>query len=248
MMTTKRYSSKVMKVHKLLLLLIISASYFAASSCKKDAYFINTGVSQAKYNGTIWKYLNDKSMYFDTTTQVITLAGMQNIFQDSTITFFAPPSHCIYMAVKELNQYLYNRGQDTVVKLSQIDPQVWRDMLSLYIVKGKYLLKDIPQLDTTQLAVFGGQGYVSWGGRPMNIGVIYNTAGNVQYAGYRQLYYSYIINFNTTLGSMINVPVASSDIQPLNGAVQVLQQQNHVLGFLSNNFILEAINLGIKPQ
>jgi hypothetical protein len=245
---TRFQSSKIMKFHNMLLLLIITIVFFAASSCKKTSYFIDTGLTQANYNGTIWKYLTDKPMYFDTLTQVITLSGMQNVFQDSTITFFAPPSHCVYMAVKNLNKYLYIRGQDTVVRLNQIDPQVWRDMLSLYIIRGKYLLKDIPQLDTTQLAVFGGQGYVSWAGRPMNIGVIYNNAGSVQYAGYRQLYYSYILNFNTVAGSMINVPVASSDIQPTNGAVQVLQQQNHVFGFLSNNFILDAIGLGIKPK
>jgi hypothetical protein len=219
----------------------------AINACKKGNYYIDTGVHQAKYDGSILKYLSDKPIYFDTLSKVINIAGMQDVFQNDTITFFAPPQSCIYKAVKGLNLYLYNRGQDTVKQLEQVDPKVWKDMLSLYIIKGKYLLKDIPQLDTTQLNAYGGQGYVSYGGRPMNIGVIYNDAGGVKYAGYRQLYYSYINDFTSQMGSMINVPVASSDIQPYNGVVHVLQYQNHIFGFKSNNFILEAIAVGIKP-
>jgi hypothetical protein len=229
-----------------LLIIVLTSTLLTTVSCKKG-YYIDTGLTQAKYNGTILKYLSDKPLYFDTLSQIINIAGMQNTFQDSTITFFAPPNHCIYMAVRDLNQYLYNRGQDTVSQLTQVDPQVWKDMLSLYVIRGKYLLKDIPQLDTTQLNVFGGQGFICLSGRPMNVGVIYHNAGTVQYAGYRQLYYSYITDFTDKVGSMINVPVASSDIQPTNGVVHVLQQQNHVLGFLSNNFVLDAIGTGIKP-
>ncbi|ARS38615.1 hypothetical protein CA265_02520 [Sphingobacteriaceae bacterium GW460-11-11-14-LB5] len=219
----------------------------AVSSCKNNNYYIDSGVGKAQYEGTILTYLADKPAYFDTLSRVITLAGMQDVFSRDTITFFAPPSSCIYKAVKNLNKYLYGRGQDTVKQLNQIDPKVWKDMLSLYIVKGKYLLKDIPQLDTTQLSTFGGQGYISNGGRPMNIGVLYNDVNGVKYAGYRQLYYSYITDFTNKIGSMVNVPVASSDIQPYNGVVHVLVYQRHVFGFQTNNFILQAIAAGIKP-
>ena len=56
----------------------------------------------------------------------------------------------------------------------------------------------------------------------MNVGVVYFDAGEVQYAGYRQLYYSYMSNLANQEESMINVAVASSDIQPNNGVVHVL--------------------------
>jgi hypothetical protein len=71
--------------------------------------------------------------------------------------------------------------------LDQIKPEVWRNTLSQYIFEGKNLLKDYPQRDTVSYVAYPGQNYTSYGGRIMNIGVIFNNAGGVQYAGYRQL-------------------------------------------------------------
>jgi hypothetical protein len=228
--------------------IVLMAIGYLFTACKKDSYYQDSGVEQAKYDGNILQYLATKPDYFDSLVTVISLAGMNSVFEDSTITFFAPPQQCIQTAVGQLNRYLYNRGQDTVVQLQQIASSVWQDMLSLYILRGKYLLKDIPQMDTTQLQTFPGQGYLSWGGRPMNVGVIYNDVNNVKYAGYRQLCYSYIYNFtNIGSGSMINTMVATSDIQPSNGVVHVLQFQYHIFGFSSSNFISDAIAKGIGP-
>jgi hypothetical protein len=217
------------------------------AACKKEEYYIDSGVHNGRYDGSIYQYLKEKPIYFDTLSQVIDAAEMRDFFENEEVTFFAPPSSSIYKAVKSLNEYLRNDGKDTVRALTQIKPEVWRELLSLYVFEGKYMLKDFAQLDTLDLDAYSGQGFASLGGRPMNIGVIYNDAGNVKYSGYRQLWLSYINDFSSPKTSLINIPVASSNIEPRNGAVHVLQFRNHIFGFTSSNFILSATSKGIEP-
>jgi hypothetical protein len=82
----------------------------------------------------------------------------------------------------------------------------------------------------------------------MNIGVFYNSANGVKYVGYRQLILSFIPDFSNPTVSLLNVPIATSDIQPTNGVIHALQFQNHVLGFDSRRFITAAESAGIsKP-
>lgn len=237
-------------MHKLIksILAVFVVTSCLLISCSKDNYFVDTGVHQAKYNGTILEYLKSKPVLFDSLVQVIDVAGMNDVFQKESVTFFAPASSCIFRAVKNLNQFLRYNGKDTVSKLQQIKPQVWKDMLSQYVFKGSYLLKDVPQIDTMAINAFPGQGYVSLGGRPMNIGVVYNDAGGVKYVGYRQLVLSFISDFSNPRGSMINTSIATSDIQPTNGVLHVLKFQYHSFGFESARFINAAISAGIdKP-
>jgi hypothetical protein len=216
--------------------------------CKKDSYFYDTGVHQAKYNGTILDYLKAKPFIFDSLVRVVNIAGMDDLFTKENVTFFAPPSSCIHKAIVNLNNDLRNNGKDTVSQLEQVQPQVWKDMLSEYVFKGTYLLKDIPQIDTAAITAFPGQGYVSYGGRTMNLGVFYNSANGVKYVGYRQLIISYIPDFSNPTVGLINVPIATSDIQPTNGVIHALQFQNHVLGFDSRRFVTAAEAAGIsKP-
>lgn len=242
-MTHKIKPESLLKIVSVVLILLI-----LFTGCQKDDYYMDTGIHKAQYNGSILQYLKSKPDYFDTLVKVISIAGMENVFEDSIITFFAPPQQCIVRSVHALNRYLYFTGKDTVIRLDQINKEVWKDMLSLYILPDRYLLRDFPQIDTTLLQTFPGQGYISWGGRPMNVGVIYNDAGGVKYAGYRQLCYAYVTDPTSENGAgMINAIVSSSDIQPKNGVVQVLRLRNHAFGFSSANFILKAIGKGINP-
>jgi hypothetical protein len=235
------------KIIKTIIAVFIIAACFLAG-CKKDSYYYDTGVHQAKYDGTILDFLKAKPFIFDSLVLAIKVAGMEDVFQKENVTFFAPPSSCIHKAIVNLNTDLRNNGKDTVSQLGQVQPQVWKDMLSEYVFKGSYLLKDIPQIDTLALSAFPGQGYVSYGGRTMNIGVFYNSANGVKYVGYRQLILSFIPDFSNPTVSLLNVPIATSDIQPTNGVIHALQFQNHVLGFDSRRFITAAESAGIsKP-
>ncbi|MFE7084794.1 fasciclin domain-containing protein [Sphingobacterium spiritivorum] len=227
------------------------------SACKKE-YYEETGKHDPKYNGTIWQYLQGRKDLFDTLTKVVEYAGMKDILDKESVTFFAPPDMSIVKAMKELNEYLVSRGQDTVTSYKQVDPSVWKDFLGMYIIKDKYVLKDFPQLDTINLETFGGQGYTSYSGRVMNIGVLYNDTktvnsnGDIQiikYSGYRQLYLNYVENYSSSnnLFSMTTGPVATSDIQPTNGVLHVLQFSRHIFGFQRLDFVRAAVDKGIKP-
>lgn len=243
---------------KITLVIIIAFSVF--TSCKRDDYFQDTGTINPNFNGTILTYLKSKPVYFDTLTRVIQIAGMNDVFDKESITFFAPTSSSIYKSIKALNKNLKTNGRDTVSKLEQIKPETWKETLSMYIFKGVYRLKDYPQLDTIAINAFPGQGYTSYGGRTMNIGVIFNDAvtgsTSVKYAGYRQLYLSYIPDFSNPKANLLNFPVASSDIAPTNGIVHVLAQSafsganivsKHNFGFNTQTFINKVIADGILP-
>ncbi len=215
------------------------------TGCKK--YYFDSGIHDPKFNGSSIKYLESKLDFFDSTLLVIDLAGMKNVIENEEVTFFAPPSGCITRAVLGLNRQLQFNGKDTVKELSQIKPQVWKNMLSNYIFKGKNLLKDYPQRDTVSYLAYPGQNYTSYGGRIMNIGVIFNDAGGVQYAGYRQLFLAYIPDLSNPMVSLRNIPIATSDIQTNNGVIHVLNRTKHTFGFFSNTFIDQAISAGIDP-
>lgn len=227
--------------------ILIALSGSILVSCQKDDYFIDTGLHDPKYDGTILDYLKAKPVLFDSLVLAINAAQMQDVFEKENITFFAPPSAVIYKAIKNLNTELRFSGKDTVAKLEQIKPQVWKEMLSMYVFKGSYRLKDIPQIDTAAINAFPGQGYTSYGGRAMNLGVLYNDAGGVKYVGYRQLFISYIPDYSNPKLGLINAPIATSDIQPTNGVLHVIRFHKHDLGFDNYRFITAATSAGITP-
>ncbi|MCX2473760.1 fasciclin domain-containing protein [Pedobacter sp. MC2016-05] len=217
------------------------------TSCKK--YYFDTGIHDPKYIGTTLQYLQEKKPLFDTTLTVIKLAEMESVLSNPNdpYTFFAPMSGSIRNAIYRLNRSLETSGKDTVSQLSQIDKSVWRNNLSLYIFKGANLLKDYPQRDTISFQAFPGQGYNSYSNRVMNIGVIFNDAGGVTYAGYRQLFLAYIPDLSNPQVALANAPVATSDIQTNTGVIHVLRKNKHNFGFNTTRFIDEVIAAGIKP-
>lgn len=258
-------------IKKIAPVLLLATCLFAG--CKKEPYFKDTGLHEAKYNGTILEYLHAKPIHFDSLSRVIKIAGMEETFNKENITFFAPTSASVHQSVHLLNQYLSVSGRDTVSRLEQLKPEFWRKMLALYVFKGNSGLKDYPQIDTASMQSYPGQGYNSLSvdnqpGRTMNIGVIYNDAGGVKYAGYRQLMISYIPDYSKPTAGLILNKVSSSDVAPSNGRVHVLQStyplqilarkpdgtfalkwttQPQFFGFDPYNFIFSALSTGIDP-
>lgn len=218
------------------------------SSCEDDSYLIDTGVHNAYYDGTIYDYLNNfpDKHYFEDLMTIVKYAGLEDVLKDSTVTFFAPTDWSIRSSYNYTSTRLYQfEGQDSLRDLRQIRPEVWREYLSMYIIKDKYVMKDIPQLDTANVSAYPGQGYYSYGGLPMNVGVEYYDAAGVKYAGARQILFSYVID--PQQHKFINAYVATSDIQPKNGAIHVLRWLDHAFGFRKATFAATAINSGILP-
>jgi hypothetical protein len=212
------------------------------SSCSKDKYYQDGGVANPNFNGTILQYLQSNPK-FDTIAQIVKLAGMEDILSKESVTFFAPTDEVIrrtiglvnstqpYVGANNslgLNQQLFILKKDTIKKLSDISGVVWRKYMMRYIFKGKYLLKDYPQLDFSLRPLYPGGYYYGYNGDLANIGVIFNTANTVKYSGYRQLCITGIAdasnpqNYYNGVQANGAAAVASSDIQPTNGVVHVL--------------------------
>lgn len=221
------------------------------NNCVDDSYLIDGGTSDPNFDGTIMEFLQSKSPendpkndYFSDLIKIIRLAGMEDVIEKENITLFAPTNWSIRNSMDFLNKMWYQRGQDSVKSLEQIKPVVWKEFLSMYIIEERYRLKDIPQIDTTAIAAYPGQTYTSYGGVPMNAGVIFGDAKGVKYVGPRQIIYSYI--YDITISDMKNAYVATSDIQPLNGVVHVIRLTDHDFGFDKYNFANRAIQEGIE--
>nr|WP_288808488.1 fasciclin domain-containing protein [uncultured Sphingobacterium sp.] len=225
------------------------------NACKKEDY-LDTGVHDPKYKGTIWQYLESRPDLFDTLTVALKIAKLDVVLQNEEVTFFAPPDPSIMKSVWLLNQSLFRSGQDSITSFNQIKPEIWRKYLSRYILKGKYVAKDFGQLDTLKLDSYPGGVYKTFDNTEMNIGVFYNDVRAnddqlIKYAGYRQLYFNYpfsIPGLEDYLIPFITAPVATSDIQPTNGVLHVLQFSKHALGFRSELFAEDVMVQGILPK
>jgi len=211
------------------ILLILLA--MVISSCKKDDYYNDGGKANPVFNGNIMQYLESNSK-FDTIAQIVKLAGMEDVFKNENITFFAPTDEVIRRTIglvntpiRELqgglNQLLFDTGRDTLKTLSDVQPEIWRKFLGRYIFKGSYRLKDYPQVDFNLRELFPGSYYYTYDRDIANIGVVYNSVNGVKYVGYRQLTISYLWDPSNP-SNFATAAVASSDIQPSNGVVHVL--------------------------
>lgn len=230
------------------------------SSCDKSNYQ-DGGTLDPQFKGSTYDYLQSKPDLFDSLTKVIRLAGLEKVLQSDEVTFFAPPSQSIQHTIRIVNEQLQLFGRDTVSRLQQVKPAVWRMFLSRYLFKHKKSLNDYPQVDFENIPVFPGQPYLSYDNDVMNIGVSYDNAGGVQYAGLRTLYLSYIQSLSSPTTSWLSAPVATSNIQTSNGYVHVVRYAspivinipgaidltNHHFGFNPYLFYLEALDAGIDP-
>src|SRR5690554_3612204 len=145
------------KIFKYIFSITISLVMF--SSCQK--YYLDSGTHAPTYDGTVMDYIKERKDIFDSLAKIIQLADMESILNRQGVTFFAPGDASIRKSIFRLNRYLYALGRDTVFTLDQVDASVWKEYLSMYIYNNTYLLKDIPQLDTNNMNIFPGQGFIS---------------------------------------------------------------------------------------
>lgn len=220
-------------------------------SCSRDDYYTDGGRAEAIFDGSIMDYLDAKPREFDTIAQIIRLAGMEDRFRNDEFTFFAPHDADIKDLIGTyttggLNRELYNMMLDTIVTLEDVSPDIWAFYLQRHMFRGKNLLADYPQIDLDLKSVYGGQNYYSLGDAVCNIGVEYQDAvssdgtSRLRYLGYRQLGIGYIPDLSrpTNYG---RIDVASSDIQPHNGVVHVLDYRDGEFGFSNSQVSADII-------
>lgn len=238
----------------------ITLLFFGTGACKKDEYYKDGGLAQAKFEGSIMAYLDSKPREFDSIAQIVRLAGLEEDFKTKEFTFFAPRDENIKRLIglaggnaqngpSGVNMLLYQLGRDTLKTLADIDSTIWRKYLLRYMFNGKRKLMDYPQIDFDLLNVYKGQNYTSFGNTVSNIGVVYNDAINdsdknnitrLKYMGYRQLHISYIPDISRPR-EWISCPVASSDIQPDNGVVHVIDYTKAEFGYGRGEVIIDIL-------
>jgi hypothetical protein len=221
----------ILKNYTALLVICSVLLMITVSSCKKDDYYRDGGTAKPEFNGTVLQYLQSNPK-FDTIAQIVKLAGLEDMFSKEQITFFAPTDEVIRRCIGQVNskipqlnngvnQKLFDGNKDTIKTLSDVKPEIWRKYMLRYVFKGKNLLKDYPQLDFDLRPLYPGGYYYGINGDLANIGVVYNSANNVRYTGYRQLSISSVPDPSQP-NNYFSAAIASSDIQPTNGAVHVL--------------------------
>ncbi|MGB3104301.1 fasciclin domain-containing protein [Sphingobacterium siyangense] len=229
-------------------------SLMILSSCSNKDYFEDSGVHDPRFYGNMMAYLESKAQRpedpFDTLVQIIRYAGMEDILKNDQITFFAPPDPTFEKALNDLNLNLYMLGKDTIQSYKDVKPEVYRRLLSEYIIKGDYGLTDFKQVDTVAKYAFGGQIYQTYSeDAAINVGVVFHDLKNgdatIKYGGPRQLMVSYVPDFTNPTQNWISTFVASSNIQPDNGRVHVLNYRKHIFGYMGSRFTSLAIELGI---
>lgn len=213
------------------LLLVLLMAVAAVSSCQKEKdYFLDSGQANPYFKGTIVDYLNAKPFYFDSVALIVNLAGMDSILAHDSVTFFAPTDRSIERLISAVNDELFYLQYDTIRTLQDVPANIWRKYLSRYMFHGANQLKDYPQIDYDLLVNYPGQGFLSWGGAPMNIGVIYYNDNGVKYVGYRQLSIAYIPDVSAPTRNWSVNYVASCNILTDNGVVHVLADGNPQMG------------------
>lgn len=224
------------------------------SSCSNKDYFEDSGKHDPRFKGNMMAYLDSKAQRpedpFDTLVQIIRYAGMEEIFKNEKITFFAPPDPTFEKALFNLNLNLYTLGKDTIQSYKDVKPEVYRRLLSEYIVEGDFGLIDFKQVDTAAKYAFGGQIFQTYNEeQAINVGVVFHDLKNgdatIKYGGPRQLMVSYVPDFTNPTQNWISTFVASSNIQPDNGRVHVLNYRRHTFGYMGARFTALAMELGI---
>jgi uncharacterized surface protein with fasciclin (FAS1) repeats len=216
-------------------LLVLTVLLFNA--CKKD-YYVDGGLAEAHYNGSIYDYLKNTPYWFDTITYIIDRAGMKDMLSNDSVTFFSPTDDAVKVVMNDLNDYRYYSVEDSV-HLEDIDPEVWRYFLSMYVLKGKYLAKQFARVDPVNIYAYPGINYVMDNGYVLNIGLIYENYNNVEAVGARIIRLTDITYDPQNFQNNPSTVIATSDIQPTNGVLHVLNN-NHVFGFRGGSFVRMA--------
>ena len=204
---------------RLIILQILAIGLLA--SCDTQQEWFDSGVSSPYHDCSIMEYLRQDDYNWELTVEMIERADLTDLFEGQVdtlpeITFFAPPSYSIL-------RYLWDNELEQV---SELTPEFCREIILRHVVKGKHLKADIAYRNPDYLATDerqdGCTDFTCISGNKLRAWVDKSAWGGVPDAGPETMY---LYSFD----AMINVPLASPDIQPLNGVVHALNY-NYILG------------------
>ena len=208
------------------------------SACDTKQNWIDTGVCSPYHDCSIMEYLRNDSANWYLTVKLIERASLEDLFEGNrsgyeNITFFAPTSYSVlrYVWDKASGRLEHPRDESMWRALTedeknypdqlveQLDKEWCREMVLRHVVKGKYLKADValrnreyPANDERQ---DGCTDLVCESGNKIRVYRDKSDYGGVPEAGAELLL---VYSFD----AMQRVPMASPDIQPLNGVVHAL--------------------------
>lgn len=191
-------------------------------SCTAQNWY-DSGVSSPYHDCSIMEYLRGDSYNWELTVKLIERAGLTDMFEGKDpnykeITFFAPPSYSIL-------RYLWDNDMESVDEMSAEDCKtiVLKHVLNKKYLKADFAYQNVDYTIDDELQD-GGTDVVTLGGSHLRIYRDKSAYGGVPDAGPETMYI-----YSFTKATM--VPLATPDIQPLNGVVHALNY-NYGLGRL----------------
>lgn len=191
------------------LLLIVSVLGIGVNACTTSD-FIKTGLSNGKHDMTMYEYFETDSYNWDSTLLMIRTAGLEDLFRGTdSITFFGPTNHSI-------RRYML---ENDIKRVEDMGADFCRETLLRHVMKGKVMREEFPRgVDNTEGAELVGEG-----------GQVYTMLGGNQIWGYtfQEPYMDTaetgpIVLHVTSIDGKMEIPIASTDIEPNNGVVHSL--------------------------
>lgn len=198
----------------------------ALASCTKYN-LVETGYARGKHDTSMDKYFQGDTYNWRLTRQLITYAGLTDIFSQTEgegITFFGVTDHSIrrYLLQMQDRENEAAEEEGRVAKkltLEDIPVNTAREMIQRSVIKGRFMLSDIPLGKLTPngdaLRGEGGKEYETLAGSKLWIYTFREPYERIPDAGPVSIY---VVSEERDK----RVKVASSDIQTLTGIVHSL--------------------------
>ncbi len=194
---------------------------FSLFSCETKYNYIDTGLANGRFDGTMYDYLHSSSYDWDSTLLLVERAGLRDLFQGKQagyekMTFFGPTNLSIL-------RWMIEQGYDAI---QDIPVEVCRDILLKHVVAGVHKRDDIPRGEQIlgQTQGEGGEVFTNAFGTKFWIYSFRDTYHDIPDVG---PVYLKIISFD----SRAMIDVASTDIETDNGFVHSLDY-SYTLGQL----------------
>ena len=201
--------------------IVLFLALFTLFSCETKYNYIDTGLANGRFDGTMYDYLHSSAYDWDSTLLLVERAGLQDLFEGKQegyekITFFGPTNLSIIRWMIEKN---YNTIQD-------VPESVCKELILRHVVAGTHYRDDIPRGEQI-LGQTQGEG-----------GVVFTSAFGTRFwiYSFRDTYQDIpdvgpVLLYIFSLDTHAAIDVASTNIETDNGVVHSLNY-SYTLGQL----------------